>query len=269
MPIAGAAEGDRCRAIAASSPWRRIRRREADAVELSRAGAEQDAGPLVVGRAQAEAAARALQQLVERALVDDPPRRMIATRLQSSSTSASTWLDSRIVMPSAASRRDERAHVAHAGGVEAGRRLVEQQELRVAQQRGRDAEPLLHAVRVAADAILAAVGELDQLEHLLDAAARRAAVEIGEQPQVAPAREVGIEARPFDEARHAVERPRAVDERVAAEEPTPPLDSDGSARAASAATWSFPRRSGRDSRTRRRARRSGRRCRPRRARRSA
>ena len=86
---------------------------------------------------------------------------MIATRLQSSSTSASRWLESRIVIPSPASRRTSVAHVAHPGRVEPGRRLVEQQQLRLAQQRRRDPEPLPHAVRVAADAILRAVAQLD------------------------------------------------------------------------------------------------------------
>ena len=104
------------------------------------------------------------------------------------------------------------------GRVEPGGGLVEQQQLRLAQQRRGDAEPLPHAVRVPADAILGAVAQLDHLEHLLDARARVAAVEIGEQPQVLPAREVRVEPRPLDEAGDAVERSRADVERVAAEE---------------------------------------------------
>ena len=54
-------------------------------------------------------------------------------------------------------------------------------------------------------------------------AARRAAVEVGEQAQVPAAREVRIEPRPLDEAGDAVERARALDERVAPEEPRAPL----------------------------------------------
>ena len=147
------------------------------------------------------------------------PLRMIATRLQSSSTSARMWLESRIVIPSRGEPLHELAHVAHPGRVEPGRRLVEQQELRVAQQRRRDAEPLAHPVRVAADAVLAAIAQLDHVEHLVDAGRLDATVEVGEQPQVASPGEVRIEARPFDEAGDTVERTRTVDQRVAAEEP--------------------------------------------------
>ena len=100
------------------------------------------------------------------------PLRMIATRLQSSSTSARIWLESRIVMPFAREPLHELAHVAHAGRIEPGRRLVEQQQLRVAQQRRGDPEPLAHPVRVAADPVLGTVAQLDDVEHLVDAAAR-------------------------------------------------------------------------------------------------
>ena len=57
--------------------------------------------------------------------------------------------------------------------VEAGRRLVEQQQARLAQQRRGDPEPLAHPVRVAADPVLGAVGELDDLERLVDPRRRR------------------------------------------------------------------------------------------------
>ena len=50
-------------------------------------------------------------------------------------------------------------------------------------------------------------------------AARHAAVEIAEQAQVAAARQIRIEARALDEAGHAVERARAVDQRITPEEP--------------------------------------------------
>ena len=48
---------------------------------------------------------------------------------------------------------DQQPHVAHSGGVEPGGRLVEQQQLRIAQQRRGDPEPLAHPVRVAADPV--------------------------------------------------------------------------------------------------------------------
>ena len=56
--------------------------------------------------------------------------RTIATRLQSSSTSASRWLESSTVMPVVGEPADQQPHVAHARGVEPGRGLVEQQQLR-------------------------------------------------------------------------------------------------------------------------------------------
>ena len=95
-------------------------------------------------------------------------------------------------------------------GIQAGRGLVEQQQPRVAQQRGGDAEALAHPVRVAADPVALAVGELDDVEHLVDPPRGVAAVERGEQLEVLAARQVGVEARRLDEARDAVERARAV-----------------------------------------------------------
>ena len=73
--------------------------------------------------------------------------------------------------------------------------------MRVAQQRRRDAEPLPHPVRVAADAVLGAIAQLDDVEHLVDARARDAAVEIAEQPKVAATGEVGVEPRALRRSR--------------------------------------------------------------------
>ena len=112
----------------------------------------------------------------------------------------------------------EVAHVAHPGRVETRGRLVEQEELRSPEQRRRDSEPLAHPVRVAADAVLRTVAQLDQLQHLLDAGGRVGFVVVGEQPQVLAPGEIRVEARPLDEAGDAVERLRAVDQRIAAEQ---------------------------------------------------
>ena len=97
--------------------------------------------------------------------------------------------------------------------------LVEQQQPRVAQQRPGDAEALPHAVRVAADLVAwrgrsrSTVSSASSIR-----VARVAAVEGGDQLEVLAARQVGVEARRLDEAGHAVERARALDQRVAAEQ---------------------------------------------------
>ena len=67
---------------------------------------------------------------------------------------------------------EQAAHPAHALGVEAVGGLVEDQHLRVAEQRVGDPEPLAHAERVLADALARGRAvEADQLQHLVDAAA--------------------------------------------------------------------------------------------------
>ena len=73
-------------------------------------------------------------------------------------------------------------------------------------------------MRVAADAIFRAVAEFDDLEHFLDSGSRAVAVEVGQQLEVLAARQVGVEAGPFDESCDAVESFGAVDEGVTPEE---------------------------------------------------
>ncbi len=60
------------------------------------------------------------------------------------------------------------AHVLAPDRVEGGRRLVEDHQRRVAQQRGRQPEALLHALREAAGPVVGAVGEADEGEDPLD-----------------------------------------------------------------------------------------------------
>ena len=87
---------------------------------------------------------------------------MIATRLQSSSTSDIRWLDSITVRPSSASRRTS----SRMSRMPAGSRPVVGSSstssfgLRISA--AGDTQPLLHAVRVAADAILGAIGQVDR-----------------------------------------------------------------------------------------------------------
>ena len=174
---------------------------------------------LVVGRAQTVALAGGAQQRVERALVDHATgahdRDAVAQLLDLAHQVRGQQHGHALVGEPA----HEHPHVAHAGRVEPGRRLVEQQQARRAQQRGGDPEPLLHAVRVALDLVALAVGEVDRVERGVDARVRVAAVERGHQLEVPAAAQVRVEARRLDEARDAVERRRALPQRIAAEQP--------------------------------------------------
>src|SRR5436305_3261223 len=113
---------------------------------------------------------------------------------------------------------DEPAHVPHPAWVEAVRRLVQEQEPRVADEGGGDSEPLPHALRVATDAVVRPVAEVDELEQLVDPGASSVAVESRAQFEVLAAAEVGIEVRRLDEARDAVERLGQLVLGIAAEE---------------------------------------------------
>ncbi len=112
---------------------------------------------------------------------------------------------------------DQQPHVPHAGGIEAGRRFVEQQQLGIAQQCRGDPQALAHAMRVAADAVTLAAGQLHGLQRLIDPVARAPAVVGGEHLQVAPRVEVRIEGRRLDEAGDPLQRLHALD-RVATEQ---------------------------------------------------
>ena len=95
---------------------------------------------------------------------------------------------------------DQQPHVPHSRRVQAGGRLVEQQQPRLAKQRRRNPQPLAHAVRVAADPVLGPAGELHRLQRGID-----------------PAGEIGIEGRRLNEPGHPLERMDAL-HRVAAEQ---------------------------------------------------
>ena len=101
------------------------------------------------------------------------PRLMITTRSTVCATSASTWLET---SDRAAAGRGEGAQEvaqpADALRVEPVRRLVEHEQLRVAEQRGREPEPLAHAERVALHPPSGRILELDEAEHLLHATPR-------------------------------------------------------------------------------------------------
>ncbi len=127
------------------------------------------------------------------------PPLITPTRSQISCTSVSRWLDSSTVWPPRASDDDERAHVGHARRVESVGRLVEHDQLRVAQQRGGDAEALLHAERVRLEPVVCR-GRRGRPAPAPSSTAwsPRSAV-AGHHPQVVAPGEVGEEARSLDQ----------------------------------------------------------------------
>ena len=154
-----------------------------------------------------------------------------------------------------AERTDEPAHVGHPGGVEAVGGLVEDQQLGVLEQRGGDAEALLHAQRVGARTVARAIASSTCSSTVADAVLGDPGV-TGQDPEVVAPREVGVErgrldhrADPRQPGRRAGQLPSTV---------ACPRRSGGRGRAASAGWWSCRRRWGRGSRTPRRAARAGR-----------
>src|SRR5207302_2887544 len=110
--------------------------------------------------AEPEAGRRGGQKVLEPALVDDPAladdRDAVAELLYLREEMARQQHGD----PLAGQAANEVAHVAHAGRVEAGSGLVQEEQLRLPQKRRGDAEPLAHPVRVAADLVVATVLEL-------------------------------------------------------------------------------------------------------------
>ena len=181
-------------------------------------GAHQRERALIVGCAQTVAGAALAAQVGEGALVDDAARvddgDAVAQFLDLGQLVAGEQ-DGHALLGQAP---DQLAHVAHAGGVEAGGGLVEDQEARPAQQRGGDAKALAHPVRVAAHPVLGAGAELDHVEHLVDAPGGPVTVERGEEFEVLARAQVRVEARRLDEPGDALERVRAVAHGVAVEQ---------------------------------------------------
>ena len=100
------------------------------------------------------------------------PSAMTTTSSTDCATSASTWLETSTARAVRGLLAQQAAQPADARRVEAVGRLVEDQHLGVAEQRGGDGQALAHAQRVALDAAVGGVGEADGVEHLVDAARR-------------------------------------------------------------------------------------------------
>src|SRR6185503_16861648 len=121
---------------------------------------------------------------------------------------------------------DRLPELTRADGVDADRRLVEEDHRRVVQEPAGDVQPLAHAARVALDPLLLAALEPDELEQLLDPrplAARLDAVELREVAQVVERREALVEAPVAAEhVADALPHPARVLDDVASEHPRLP-----------------------------------------------
>ena len=142
------------------------------------------------------------------------PLAIIAARVQISSTSDRRWLDRNTVVPFADQIDEQRPQLVDALGVEAVRRFVEDEQARVPEECGRQAEPLAHAHRIGPHRPPADVGQPDPLQHVVDAPALRVRADTVlacgiEEREVPPAGQVRVEARALDErARRPTARPR-------------------------------------------------------------
>jgi hypothetical protein len=172
----------------------------------------------VIGAAQPVAGAPLAAQVREGALVDDPSgvddRHAVAQILHLRELVTGEQHRDPVVGEAA----DQQAHVAHAGRIEPRRGLVEDQQARAAQQGGRDPQALAHPVGVAADPVSRPRSELDDRKDLIDALLGAGAVERREQFEVLAAGEVGVEAGSLHEPGDALQRARALAQRVATEQ---------------------------------------------------
>src|SRR5437762_7683574 len=88
------------------------------------------------------------------------------------------------------------------------RRLVEEDELRIAKERARDAEPLLHPERVRGELAVRALREVDQVEQAIDVGGPASVPDGLKVPEVRPAREARAEGRRLDHRADPAERRR-------------------------------------------------------------
>ena len=89
-----------------------------------------------------------------------------AIRSASSSASSRYWVVRKIVTPLGDELADDLPHRAAAARVQAGGRLVEEDDPRVADQRHREVEPALHAAGVGRDRLLRRLDQVEPLQQL-------------------------------------------------------------------------------------------------------
>ena len=115
-------------------------------------------------------------------------------------------------------RLDHVADVEHAGRVEPVHRLVEDQQLGIAEQARGDAQPLAHAHGVLRHLVVGAVQDADALERRLDAALGRRLTGRRQDLQVLATGQVAVEAGLVDDRADAGQRHVAVSGDTVAEQ---------------------------------------------------
>jgi hypothetical protein len=121
----------------------------------------------------------------------------------------------------------ESANLHDAGRIQSVDRFVQDQQGRIVKERDGDRGALLHAQRVRADAVPLPRSQVDELQDLVDSAARNAAQDVAEAAQVVASGEVLVRRRPLDRsARQLAAAPRP-------DGPRPPAEHLGH-------TWSRP-----------------------------
>ena len=106
---------------------------------------------------------------------------------------------------------DDLPHGATAARIKAGGRLVEEDDLRRADQRHRQVEPATHPARVGHRDPVGGIGQLEPLEQLADALARsraREVVQVGHQRQVLAPGEQLVDRPRTDRSRRSRRAPR-------------------------------------------------------------
>ena len=245
--------GDRRRPARASRRARAARRRRARrGARAARARARAARGPARAPRSPAPSSPPSTCSSVP--CPRSSPLAMTTTSSTDCATSASRWLETSTARPFGRLLAQQPAHPADAGRVEAVRRLVEDQHLRVAEQRGGDRQPLAHAHRVALHAAVGGVGRGRRRRAPRRRGPAGCSPVGGQHAQVVARGAAGVERGVLE---HGADlRARAVELLVAPTvERRGARRSAGRGRAARAASCSCRRRSGRGSRSRARPRR--------------
>ena len=110
------------------------------------------------------------------------PASITTMRCARCSASSMYWVVSSTVVP-AVTRSSMKLHTSlRVRGIQAGRRLVQEQDPRTADQARPDVEPAAHPARVGLDEIVGGVGQREALQHVLGATAALGPAQTIEQP---------------------------------------------------------------------------------------